>query len=77
MHPVMNPSNEASWKIARVLRSCVRDFHLGELVESGAPVGIYVLTPDYDLGSKTKREIEALVLECGKPFQTKVRFFHH
>jgi hypothetical protein len=76
MHPAMNPSNGASWKIARALRSCCRDFHIGELIEVGVPVGIYVLTPDYELELEAKREIEVLVLECGKPFQTKVRFFH-
>ena len=74
-HPALNPGRNASWEIARVLRACVRDFHLGDLVESGACTGIYVLTPDHELEAWAKREIEALVLECGKPFMTKTRFF--
>jgi hypothetical protein len=74
-HPALNSYRNESWEIARILRACVRDFHLGNLVESGACTGIYVLTPDHELEAWAKREIEALVLKCGKPFMTKTRFF--
>ena len=74
-HPALNSYLNESWEIARILRACVRDFHLGDLVESGVCKGIYVLTPDHELEAWAKREIEALVLNCGKPFMTKTRFF--
>lgn len=74
-HPAMDPGRQESWEISRILRSCCRDFHIGELIEHGEPRGIYVVTPDCELGQSVRRDIEAIVLECGKPWQTKVRFF--
>ena len=63
------------WPVSHILRSVCRDFHFGELVETGFPVGIYVLTPSLLLSDKIKDAIRAVALEHGKPFKTKVLFF--
>lgn len=64
-----------TFAMARVLSSYCRDFHFGELVESGMPIGVYVITHGLDLPQEAKITIREIVMTYGTPLRTVVRFF--
>jgi hypothetical protein len=72
-----DPWGDVGFELQRLLRPHCRNYHFGELVEGGLPVGIYILTPDAPLAPWLKKDITDLVLETGFPLRTKVSFFSH
>lgn len=71
----MGVSTTLGFDIQRLLRPHCRDYHFGELVEYGMPIGVYILTPGVRLAPWLRQEIREVVERDGMPMRTKTSFF--